>query len=78
MTVWVSQEPPLVSLPRRPPYRETRNYVDRIRSATMSGRAAPAPFRLYRMVQIVEGREVVKYSNVAAPGAQLISSASRR
>jgi soluble lytic murein transglycosylase-like protein len=61
-----------------PPYRETRNYVDRIRSATMSGPAAPAPFRLYRVVQIVEGREVVKYSNVAAPGAQLMSSASRR
>jgi hypothetical protein len=44
----------------------------------MSGPAAPAPFRLYRVVQIVEGREVVKYSNVAAPGAQLMSSASGR
>ena len=37
-----------------------------------------APFRLYRVVQIIDGREVVKLPNVAAPGAELVSSASRR
>jgi soluble lytic murein transglycosylase-like protein len=61
-----------------PPYRETMNYVDRIQGKMKAGPPAPAPFRLYRIVQIVEGREVVKYSNVAVPGAELVSSASRR
>jgi hypothetical protein len=48
------------------------DYVDRIQG-TM-GRAAngPAPFRLYRSVEIVNGHEVVKYSNVASPGAQVV------
>jgi soluble lytic murein transglycosylase-like protein len=61
-----------------PPYRETMNYVDRIRGRMKAGPPAAAPFRLYRIVQIIDGREVVKYSNVAAPGAELVASASRR
>jgi soluble lytic murein transglycosylase-like protein len=61
-----------------PPYRETINYVDRIQGRMKTDPQAPVPFRLYRVVQIIEGREVVKYSNVAAPGAELVSSASRR
>ncbi len=60
-----------------PPYRETINYVERIQGK-MKAEPATAPFRLYRTVQVVDGREVVKYSNVAAPGAELVSSASRR
>jgi soluble lytic murein transglycosylase-like protein len=60
-----------------PPYRETINYVERIQGK-MKAEPAAAPFRLYRTVQTVDGREVVKYSNVAAPGAELVSSASRR
>jgi soluble lytic murein transglycosylase-like protein len=60
-----------------PPYRETINYVERIQGK-MKAVPAAAPFRLYRTVQTVDGREVVKYSNVAAPGAELVSSASRR
>jgi hypothetical protein len=44
----------------------------------MKDAQAPVPFRLYRVVQIIDGREVVKYSNVAAPGAELVSAASRR
>jgi soluble lytic murein transglycosylase-like protein len=60
-----------------PPYRETINYVDRIQGR-MKDAQAPVPFRLYRVVQIIDGREVVKYSNVAAPGAELVSAASRR
>jgi soluble lytic murein transglycosylase-like protein len=61
-----------------PPYRETMNYVERIQGKIKTDPSAPAPFRLYRTMQIVDGREVVKYSNVAAPGAELVSSASRR
>jgi soluble lytic murein transglycosylase-like protein len=61
-----------------PPYRETIDYVDRIQGRMRADPQAHAPFRLYRVVQIIDGREVVKYSNVAAPGAELVSSASRR
>jgi soluble lytic murein transglycosylase-like protein len=60
-----------------PPYRETMNYVDRIQGSMKAG-PAPASIRLYRTVQIIDGREVVKYSNVALPGAKLVASASRR
>ena len=61
-----------------PPYRETINYVDRIQGKMKAGASTTAPFRLYRIVQIVDGREVVKYSNVPGPGAEIIASASRR
>jgi soluble lytic murein transglycosylase-like protein len=69
-----------------PPYRETRNYVSKITrvaattptptSTTMSA-AAPSA-RIYRTVETVDGREVVRYSNVRTAGAELVSSASRR
>ena len=50
-----------------PPYRETRSYVGRITSSLKAAAPpAPAPFRMYRTVQVVDGREVVKYSNVSA------------
>ena len=46
-----------------PPYRETRNYVSRIRNRTgltiRSGRT-----KVYRTVEIIDGREVPRYSNV--------------
>ena len=53
-----------------PPYRETIDYVDRI--TTASKPAGPPPFRLYRVVEVVDGREIVKYTNVAVPGAALV------
>lgn len=53
-----------------PPYRETRDYVSKIRNRAGS---APSPTRLYRVVEILDGREVVRYTNVAPlpskPGA---------
>ena len=61
-----------------PPYRETMNYVDRIRGSMKAHTGAPAPFRLYRTVQVIDGREVVKYSNVAMPGEEMAVAASRR
>ncbi len=61
-----------------PPYRETMDYVDRIQGTMGRGADAPAPFRLYRSVQIVDGHEVVKYSNVASPGAEVVTNRSPR
>jgi soluble lytic murein transglycosylase-like protein len=69
-----------------PPYRETRNYVNKITrvaattptpTSTTLTAAAPS-VRIYRTVETVDGREVVKYSNVRSAGAELVPSASRR
>jgi soluble lytic murein transglycosylase-like protein len=46
-----------------PPYRETRDYVSRIRSR--AGAPAPAT-RVYRVVESKDGREVVRYTNAPA------------
>jgi soluble lytic murein transglycosylase-like protein len=46
-----------------PPYRETREYVARIRRHAGD---APAPTRVYRVVETRDGREVVRYTNVPA------------
>jgi soluble lytic murein transglycosylase-like protein len=59
-----------------PPYRETRNYVDKIRSATAQ---SPMPsVRIYRTVETVDGREIVRYSNVRTAGAEPVTGAARR
>jgi soluble lytic murein transglycosylase-like protein len=52
-----------------PPYRETREYVTRIKTAVD---AAPKPKRIYRTIEIVDGREVKKYSTVETPGSELV------
>jgi soluble lytic murein transglycosylase-like protein len=59
-----------------PPYRETRNYVARIRLA--SGGATTPPTRLYRSVEIVNGRPVAKYSNVPSAGSETVKPAALR
>ena len=43
-----------------PPYRETRDYVSKIRSR--AGAPAPAT-RVYRVVELKDGHEVVRYTN---------------
>jgi soluble lytic murein transglycosylase-like protein len=43
-----------------PPYRETRNYVKKIRN---EAGARPAPTRVYKVVEIKDGHEVVRYTN---------------
>lgn len=58
-----------------PPYRETQNYVTRIKSAV--GAAAPQPKRIYKTIEIVDGREVVKFTTVEPPGPELIATAKR-
>lgn len=43
-----------------PPYRETRDYVKKI---TRNSTPAKPPTRIYRWVEVVDGREVVRYSD---------------
>jgi soluble lytic murein transglycosylase-like protein len=53
-----------------PPYRETRNYVSKIRTEAGS---RPPPTRVYRVVELKDGREVVRYTNVP-PTPVLVAS----
>ena len=57
-----------------PPYRETRDYVKKIR--TEAG-ARPAPTRVYRIVEMKDGREVVRFTNVPPAPAVLAARANR-
>jgi hypothetical protein len=34
--------------------------------------AAPKPKRIYRTIEIVDGREIKKYSTVETPGSELV------
>jgi soluble lytic murein transglycosylase-like protein len=53
-----------------PPYRETRNYVHRIRNKAT---APPPKNRLYRIVETIDGKEVVRYSDTPSAGAALVT-----
>jgi len=56
-----------------PPYRETRDYVKKIQNNAGGRRAAAT--RIYKTVEVVDGREVTRYSNTpAGPDAVLASS----
>lgn len=48
-----------------PPYRETRDYVKKVRNRTgqLAARRPAAP-EFYRVVELVDGREVPRYTNV--------------
>lgn len=48
-----------------PPYRETRDYVTKVRNRTgqLASRKPAAPV-FYRVVELVDGREVPRYTNV--------------
>jgi soluble lytic murein transglycosylase-like protein len=68
-----------------PPYRETRNYV-----AKVSGTAAAATgtagtltaagqrTNVYRTVEVVDGREVVRYTGTPREGSERVKTADRR
>ena len=60
-----------------PPYRETRNYVEKVRRNADAAPAGPRT-RIYRIVEVVNGREVIRYSDVPAAGGQPVKSAERR
>jgi soluble lytic murein transglycosylase-like protein len=46
-----------------PPYRETRNYVARISEAAGQTRPETPSTTIYRTVEVIDGREVVRYSD---------------
>jgi soluble lytic murein transglycosylase-like protein len=49
---------------RIPPYRETRDYVRKVRTrTTVEGTAAKPKLVIYRWVELVDGRPVVRYSD---------------
>jgi soluble lytic murein transglycosylase-like protein len=53
-----------------PPYRETRDYVQKITKGRHTGAPAKAPTRIYRWVEVVDGREVTRYSDRPQPGTK--------
>ena len=55
-----------------PPYKETRNYVARIKGSTDATAAVNSPTAIYRLVRVVDGHETISYSNKPAPGATQI------
>jgi len=55
-----------------PPYKETRNYVARIKKNSDTAHALNSPTAIYRVVRVVDGRELVSYSNKPSPGAVLV------
>jgi soluble lytic murein transglycosylase-like protein len=67
-----------------PPFRETREYVTRVRntlSAATTGAAgepAQPSRRVYRSVEILDGREVVRYTGTPREGSEPVRSADRR
>jgi soluble lytic murein transglycosylase-like protein len=63
-----------------PPYRETQNYVARIQSSATAGTSGSTPARrhIYKTVQIVDGREVVRYTATPTPEAEPVKIAERR
>ena len=69
---------------RVPPYRETQNYVARIQGSadglgvTATGGNAVAPRRVYKRVEVVDGREVVRYTGKPAAEAEVVRVAERR
>jgi soluble lytic murein transglycosylase-like protein len=49
---------------RVPPYRETRNYVSRIsKLVSTTSTSSPKAPTIYRIVEIIDGREVVRYTD---------------
>jgi soluble lytic murein transglycosylase-like protein len=46
-----------------PPYRETKNYVARVRERT-GGATRSRRTKVYRTVEVIDGREVPRYSNL--------------
>ena len=46
-----------------PPYQETRDYVKKITGSSGASTPAKPPTRIYRWVEVVDGREVTRYSD---------------
>jgi soluble lytic murein transglycosylase-like protein len=65
-----------------PPYRETQNYVARIQSSTTAtagtSGTVPAQRRIYKTVQVIDGRDVVRYTATPSADAEVVTVAERR
>ena len=65
-----------------PPYRETRNYVAKIRgdlaTSATSGVLPGERTRVYKTVEVVDGREVVRYTGAPRDGSESVKTAQRR
>ncbi len=63
-----------------PPYKETRNYVAKIRGAASQTAAAATPpvTRVFKSIDIVDGRPVLRFSNKPTDGAEVVRGADRR
>ncbi len=66
-----------------PPYRETQNYVAQISgriaaSAGTAGSGAPRQTRVFRTVELVDGREIVRYTGTPREGSERVAAADRR
>ena len=66
-----------------PPYRETRAYVARISGdvaaeAGTSGAFSGAGRRIYKIVEIIDGRAVVRYTGKPSAGSEAVRAAERR
>src|SRR5262245_22994063 len=46
-----------------PPYRETRNYVAKINKMTETRRVEARPSKIYKVTQVIDGREVTLYTD---------------
>jgi soluble lytic murein transglycosylase-like protein len=60
-----------------PPYKETRRYVAKIRGAS-SPPVAPPATRVFKTIDIVDGRPVLRFSNKPMDGAEVVRAAERR
>ena len=60
-----------------PPYKETRRYVATIRGAS-SPPVAPPATRVFKTIDIVDGRPVLRFSNKPMDGAEIVRAAERR
>ncbi len=56
-----------------PPYKETRNYVQKITSNTDAKHAVMSGTPIYRVVRIINGHEVESFSGTPSPGATLFT-----
>jgi soluble lytic murein transglycosylase-like protein len=59
-----------------PPYRETRDYVARIKANTPTETVSPN--RVFRTVQVVNGESVVRYTNKPTANAALVTASTRQ
>ena len=46
-----------------PPYRETRDYVRKVGSAAGDAKVSTRKLRIYKTIEIVDGRAVPRYSS---------------